>query len=172
MKKKIKIGKIIGVVLTSLVVITLSYLTTYYIDKYNLSKKVVNVTVTFDDTETYIIPNTSNLDKIGAMLEWPYMFTINNEGNTDSLYQIIIKDKDSNIERKYLSYLLIVDDKEIKEGLLSDIEEDILYVGSIMKNTSQRYNIYVWVNQDIDVENAKYEYQLSLNAIMDGGPGF
>lgn len=170
MKNKTKIGKIIGIILFTLVIIGLSYFVTYEVDNYLKKQKNVNIEVTFDDTEFYTIPYTKKSDKETMLKEWPYMFTIKSSGNAKGLYQIIIKDKViNNIKRENLEYVLILDEKEVKTGLLSDISNNVLYESSI-KNSSQRYKLYIW-NKD-DIEKCEYSYQITINAIYEGGPGF
>lgn len=169
--KKYKVKKVIIFIIISFIIIGGSYIGTYYMDKFN-DQGTANLKVVFDDTNTYQIPNVNKLTKEKALEEWPYMFTVSNSGDKKALYQIIIKDIEANtLERKNLHYLLMLDEKEVQEGLLSDISNDILYTGSIKKNTEQRYKLYIW-QEDVEDTNLLYEYQLSFNAINDGGPGF
>ncbi len=163
--------KIIGVILLCLVMGVVAYYGTLYID--NLRKGGdVNVTVTFDDTETYVIPSIEKMDKEKALKEWPYMMDVENTGSGKGLYQIIITDKEtSTIKRDKLDYLLYLNDKEIKSGKLKDIKDNILYTGEIEGKTKQRYKLYIWVNSEVD-EKDIYEYKLEFNTIKSGGPGF
>lgn len=163
--------KIIGVILLCLVMGVVAYYGTLYID--NLRKGGdVNVTVTFDDTETYVIPSIEKMDKEKALKEWPYMMDVENTGSGKGLYQIIITDKEtSTIKRDKLDYLLYLNDKEIKSGKLKDIKDNILYTGEIEGKTKQRYKLYIWVNTEVEKESV-YEYKLEFNTIKTGGPGF
>ena len=97
--------KIIGVILLCLVMGVVAYYGTLYID--NLRKGGdVNVTVTFDDTETYVIPSIEKMDKEKALKEWPYMMEVDNTGSGKGLYQIIITDVEtSTIKRDKLDYV-------------------------------------------------------------------
>lgn len=171
--KKNRIGKIILIIFLSLVIIGISYMGSYYIDKFYKYYGEVVLKVTFDDTETYVIPNVLKSSKEESLETWPYMFTVTNDGSRKGLYQIIIKDiKTSTIERDVLKYLLVLDDKEVKEGNLDEITNDVLYTYEVKKNTSQRYKLYIWVESDKTTNEDIYEYQITLNAIKDGGPGF
>ena len=163
--------KIIGVILLCLVMGVVAYYGTLYID--NLRKGGdVNVTVTFDDTETYVIPSIEKMNKEKALKEWPYMMDVENTGSGKGLYQIIITDKEtSTIKRDKLDYLLYLDDKEIKSGKLKDVKDNILYTGEINGKTKQRYKLYIWVNSEVEKESV-YEYKLEFNTIKSGGPGF
>ena len=170
--KKNKIGKVILIIFMSLIIAGIAYMGSYYIDKLYKYYGEVELKVTFDDTETYLIPNVLNSNKQEALETWPYMFTIENNGNRKGLYQIIIKDINSTIDRTNLKYLLVLDDKEVKEGNLSDVTSDILYTYEINKNTSQRFKLYIWVENEETTKEDIYEYQITFNAIKDGGPGF
>lgn len=177
--KKNKIGKkilkIVLVIILSLVMGVIAYKGSFYLDKIFKYYGKAEIKVTFDDTKSYVIPNVSNSNKEEALETWPYMFTIENEGNRKGLYQIIIKDMEtSTIARTNLQYVLMMDDKEVATGNLDAITNDILYTGDINKDSSQRYKLYIWVtdHETNDEKEDVYEYQLSLNAIKEGGPGF
>lgn len=171
--KRSKIGKVILIIFLSLIIMVASYMVSYYIDKLYRYSGTASITVTFDDTETYVIPNTLETTREEALKTWPYMFTIENNGNRKGLYQIIIKDVDtSTIKREDLHYTLILDEQELKSGKLNEISDDILYTHKIDKKANQRYKIYIWSESADTTKDDIYEYQISLNAIKDGGPGF
>ena len=163
--------RIIGVILLCGVIGVGAYFGTLYYD--NLKKGGdVNVTVTFDDTETYTIPSIQKMNKESALKEWPYIMEVNNTGSGKGLYQIIITDeKKSTIERDKLGYSLYLDDKEITSGKLSDIKDNTLYTSEINGNTKQKYKLYIWVTEEVEKESI-YEYKLDFNTIKSGGPGF
>ena len=163
--------KIIGVILLCILVGIGAYFGTLYLD--NLKRGGdVKVTVTFDDTESYVIPSIEKMDKEKALKEWPYMLEVNNTGSGKGLYQIIITDLEkSTIKRDSLDYSLYLDDKEIGSGKLKDIKNNILYTGEINAKTKQKYKLYIWVTSDVEKESI-YEYKLEFNTIKSGGPGF
>lgn len=163
--------RIIGVIILCLIVGVGAYYGSLYLDKLNKGGEV-NLTVTFDDTETYTIPNVSKIDKEKALEEWPYMMEVSNTGNGKGLYQIIITDTDkSTIKRDKLEYLLKLDDKEVASGKLDSIKDNVLYIGEIDGNTKQKYKLYIWVTSEVS-EKDIYEYRLEFNTIKSGGPGF
>ena len=163
--------RIIGVIILCLIVGVGAYYGSLYLDKLNKGGEV-NLTVTFDDTETYTIPNVSKIDKEKALEEWPYMMEVSNTGNGKGLYQIIITDTDkSTIKRDKLEYLLKLDDKEVTSGKLDSIKDNVLYIGEIDGNTKQKYKLYIWVTSEVS-EKDIYEYRLEFNTIKSGGPGF
>ena len=163
--------RIIGVILLCAVIGVGAYFGTLYMDKMKKGGEV-NVTVTFDDTETYTIPSIEKMDKEKALKEWPYIMEVNNSGNAKGLYQIIITDVEkSTIKREVLDYSLYLEDKEVTSGKLKDIKNNILYTGEINGNTKQKYKLYIWVTSDVEKESV-YEYKLEFNTIKAGGPGF
>ncbi len=186
MKRKILI------IVLSIALCIVSGVLAYFISlKVDMAKKggSVDVTVTFDDTETYVIPTLKKMSKEEALKEWPYKITVNNTGTAKGLYQIIIEDEKESIKRDNLDYALYLDEKEIKEGHLKDVKNNILYNYEINANTTQKYDLYIWntVEEEKDekeenkdnkekkeneVKESKYEYKLTFNTIKDGGPGF
>jgi len=200
MKKKTKTPKKNNKILKIIIILILcvgfgfaSYFITYQIDK-NKKGGDVKLTVTFDDTETYIIPSITKMSEEDAMKEWPYIINLENKGTGKGLYQILIKDaKDSTIKRDYLSYALYLGDKKVVSDELKNIKDNILYTYEIDGKTKQKYELYIWVSKDLPEESneevkegseenkeeeknekkeTKYEYSLEFNTIKAGGPGF
>ena len=173
MRKKRMIKKVMITIILCIICGIGSYFGTLFLD--NLRKGGnVSMKVTFDDTKSYVIPSVKKMTKDEALKEWPYMMDVHNEGNAKGLYQIIIKEKEkSNIQKDVLSYTLFLDDKEVSEGKVSDIKNNVLYTYEIDGGKKQRYKLYIWVNDDIDDSEEKvYEYELTFNTIKAGGPGF
>ena len=169
MKKKVV--KFILIVLLFIGAIVGSYFITHFVDRYNAKNKEAIIDVIFDDNEYYIMPNNDVLDYDEALLEWPYKFCVSNSGNTTGLYQIIIMDdKENDINRDDLKYILFENDKEIKKGNLKDIKNDILYESNIKKDSENSYKLYIYNSKETD--GKIYKYSVKLNAIMEGGPGF
>ena len=163
--------RIIGVILLCGIIGVGAYFGTLYLDKLNKGGDV-NLTVTFDDTESYVIPSVKKMTKEEALKEWPYIMEADNTGSGKGLFQMIITDVDtSTIKRDNLEYVLELDDKEISSGKLKDIKDNILYTGEIEGKTKQKYKLYIWVTTEVD-EKSVYEYKLEFNTIKTGGPGF
>ena len=168
MKKKIMI------IIMSIVLCMISGVLAYYITlKIDMARKggSVDLKVTFDDTESYVIPSIKKMNKEEALKEWPYKITVNNSGTAKGLYQILIEDVSDSIKREDLDYVLYLDEKEIKEGHLKDINDNLLYTYEINANTTQKYDLYIWSSVD-QKDESTYEYKLTFNAIKAGGPGF
>ena len=167
-----KKGKIIiiGVILGILSGV-FGYFGTFYLDKLRKGGEV-NVSVTYEDVEEFTLENNKKLDKDDALKEWPYIFHMENSGNAKGLYQIKIIDFDENtIKREDLSFVFMINDKEIKSGKLNDLSKDILYNGEIDGNTKQDFKLYIWSNKDYQEEDV-FKYKLDIQVIKTGGPGF
>ena len=163
--------RIIGVIFLCGIIGVGAYFGTLYLDKLKKGGEV-NLTVTFDDTESYIIPSVKKMTKEEALKEWPYIMEVDNSGSGKGLYQLIITDVDtSTIKRDNLEYILELDDKEVSSGKLSAIKDNILYTGEIEGNTKQKFKLFIWVVSEVD-EKDTYEYKLEFNTIKTGGPGF
>ena len=163
--------RIIGVIFLCVVIGVGAYFGTLYLDKLKQGGDV-NVTVTFDDTETFTLETIKKMDKQSALKEWPYIVNIENTGSGKGLYQIIITDeKKSTIDRDFLEYSLYLDDEEVTSGKMKDIKDNILYTGEIKGNTKQTYKLYIWVIEEVEKDSI-YEYKLEFNTIKAGGPGF
>jgi hypothetical protein len=165
--------RIIGVIILCAIIGVGAYFGTMYLDKLRKGGEV-NVTVTFDDTETFKLESVKKMDKEKALKEWPYIMNVENTGSGKGLYQIIITDiETSTIPRDKLEYVLKLDDKEIASGNLKDVKDNILYTGEIEGNTKQEFKLYIWVIVDaFNYEEDNYEYKLEFNTIKSGGPGF
>ena len=161
---------IIGIVLAILSGV-LGYFGTLYLDKLRKGGEV-NVSVTYEDVEEFTLENKKKLDKDDALKEWPYIFHVENTGNAKGLYQIKIIDLDGNtIKREDLSFVLMMDDKEIKSGKLNELKENILYTGEIEGTVKQDFKLYIWSCEDY-MEEDIYKYKLDIVVIKTGGPGF
>ena len=163
--------RIVSIIFLCLIIGVVAYFATFYLDKLRKGGDV-KVTVTFDDTETYVIPSNKKMKKEEALKEWPYIMEVNNTGSGKGLYQIIITDgEEVTIKRDSLEYALYLDDVEVFSGKLKDIKNNILYTGEITGNTKQKFKLYIWVISDVE-EKDVYEYKLEFNTIKSGGPGF
>ncbi len=169
MKKRVK--RMIIIVILCLISGILSYFGTLFLDKLKKGGDV-QVSVTFDDTETYEIPSVQKMDKDTALKEWPYIITLENSGTSKGLYQIMIEDEEkSTIKRDDLEYVLFLDDKEVANGNLGKIKDNLLYTYEIEGKKEQKYKLYIWVINDVE-DDSIYTYHLNFNVIKTGGPGF
>lgn len=91
MKKRLLIGRIIGFIGICIFAMGLSYTVTYYMDK--VLYEDISLLVTFEDTETFKLENTSKLEKTEALNTYPYIFSIENNGLGSVTYQIKIQEE-------------------------------------------------------------------------------
>ena len=99
--------KIVGVIFLCLIIGVLSYFGTLYLDKLKQGGEV-KVTVTFDDTNTYIIPSIKKMDKEEALDEWPYIMEVENDGSGKALYQIIITQQIMSLKSLNILIIMII----------------------------------------------------------------
>jgi len=163
--------RIIGVIILCAIIGVGAYFGTLYMDKLRKGGDV-NVTVTFDDTETFTLESIKKMDKEMALKEWPYIINVENTGSGKGLYQVIITDMEkSTIKREKLEYSLLLNEKEVASGKLENIKDNVLYTGEIEGNSKQEFKLYVWVIDEVETDSL-YEYKLEFNTIKSGGPGF
>ena len=164
--KLIVIGVILGILSG-----VMGYFGTLYLDKLKKGGEV-NIKVTLEDTDEFKLENNKKQTKEDALKEWPYIFYIDNSGDGKGLYQIKMIDSESNtIKREDLSYVLLLDDKEIKSGKLGELKDNLLYQGEILGNIKQSFKLYVYLENDYQEEDL-YQYKIDVVVIKSGGPGF
>ncbi|MBQ8472328.1 MAG: hypothetical protein IJ501_02365 [Bacilli bacterium] len=153
--KRILIGKIIGTLGLILFTTGLSYLITYQLDRDKFQD--INILVTFEDSKEFTLENLNKLDKESAMLTYPYIFEVKNEGKSKTSYKIKIKNLElNNLEKENLNYILIKNDLEVKSGSLIDLEDNLLYNTNILKKEIDIYKLYIYLNQEIEDVSCKY----------------
>ena len=157
--KRNKVGKIILFIGICLFMTSLGYVVTKYLDK-NLYLNT-NLLVTFEDYKEFNLENTDVLTKDEAILEYPNKFIIENRSLKNVNYSIKLIEIDSNIENDKLNYILYKNDKEIKSGLLSEID-DILYQTDISIKKKDYYKLYIYLNEK--EEEPKYTYKLEVTS--------
>ena len=130
---------------------------------YHISKKFVkdtNVKITFEDNETFTLEDVSELSEEEALKLWPYIFHMENEGNREANFKLVISDVSGDIKRDNLDYFLMRDDKKVASGHLKDLKDNILYKGEINKKEKNDYKLYIWVTSKD--AGTKYEYSIKL----------
>ena len=168
---KSKIYLIVSTLIFSIIAFIIGFYLTLAIDKAKGGEDV-NIKVTYEDSETYIIPSVKKMTKDEALKEWPYIVHVENTGSDKGLFQIIIKDIDkSTIKRDDLDYILEEDKIEVSKGNLNTLKNNILFEGEIDGKEEKVYKLYIYTTKDFDVKDT-YEYKLEFNAIKTGGPGF
>ena len=155
MKKWIKrIGLILLLIAVGALLAFGSY---YYSKKY---VKNTNIKITFEDNESFTLEDVTELSEEEALKLWPYIFHMENEGNREANFKLVISDVSGDIKRDNLDYFLMRDDKKVTSGHLKDLEDNIIYKGSIDKKEKNDYKLYIWVTSKDAGE--KYEYSIKL----------
>ena len=155
-----KVGKIIGVILLCIFVTGISYVVSLYVDKNKYGD--INVIATFEDTEEFKLENTNKQTKEEALKNYPYIFTLENKSLANLDFDLTIDDKLSEgLDRSSLDYIILVNDKEVASGSLSDIKDNVLLKNSIGKKKADTYKVYIYFNEKL--ENVEYSYSLKVN---------
>lgn len=106
-----------------------------------------------------------------------YLFRIENRKTGSTSYNLYIEDTPYNLvndgctmettlSRSDLSYQLKMNDRIIKQGLMSEIEDNLLDTRSINIDVSNEYELIVWINENaVDWEGKHYHYQVSLEEV-------
>ncbi len=162
MKKRILVGKIIGVIGLCIFAMGMSYIVTRSVEKARYSD--INLLVTFEDTEEFTLENTKKLTKDEALETYPYIFTIENKSKREASFNIVLDDnRENNVARDSLQYIIMKDDKEIVSGDLKSIALDnIIGSGKIKENSKETYKVYIYLTEDI--KDASYTYALKIDS--------
>ena len=162
MKSNIKIA----IALIILVIFTV--IATYFSFLFFTNKKPKIIT----NISIYLQNNTPEIKESTDTEDDPsYLFSIVNNSEVAVKYNVTIKDnsKDSDgIKREYLRYELLKNNKVLSEGLLSEINNDILLTEQIDANSKEEYTLKINVDEsvDIDLENNFYNYDLKVEPIL------
>ena len=156
---KSKVGKFILVVGICLFIVGVSYIVTKYLDK-NLYLNT-NLLVTFEDTKEFNLESTEVYSKSEAMNVYPNHFKVENRSLKTVKYNVILKEIDSNINKDNLSYILYLNDKEVKSGKIKEIE-DILYTNNIGIKKTDIYKLYLYLTEK--EEEPKYNYKIEIES--------
>ena len=154
-----KFGKIVGFIGLCLFAVGASYFLTQYLDK-NLYLNT-ELEVTFEDTKEFTLENKNKLTKEEAVKEYPNRILVENKSLKKVDYTISIDNKNTdNLDS--LNYVLYLNDKEVKEGNLKDLKDNILYETKIEKKKTDTYKLYVYLTKDI--EDIDYTYTIVVNS--------
>ena len=121
MKKRLLIGKIIGFIGIIIFAMGISYVITFYSERKKYQD--INLLVTFEDTKTFKIEKLQ--DKELTLKTYPYKFTVKNKNKSNISYKIKIKDINLDIKRNDLNYVLLKNDKQVKEDSFKNLNNHI-----------------------------------------------
>ena len=157
---KLKLGKIIGFIGICIFVAGLSYILTKSLDK-NLYLNT-NILVTFEDSKEFSLENTNQLTKEEALNNYPNIFKVENKSLKSVKYDIILEETESSLDKDDLNYILYLNDKEIKDGKISDLENNVLYSNSLKIKGLDTYKLYLYLNEE--KEEVTYNYKIKVNS--------
>ncbi len=155
--KRVSVGKFIGFIGLCIFVVGISYIVTKYLDK-NLYLNT-NLLVTFEDTREFTIENMNKMSKEEAEKEYPNKFTVENKSLKNVEYTILLKEISPSSKEK-INYILYLNDKEVKEGKLSEID-DVLYTTSISLKKTDTYKLYLYYRETDDSE---FKYSIEITS--------
>lgn len=152
-----KIGKLIGFIGICIFVAGISFILTKYLDK-NMYLNT-ELLVTFEDTKEFKLENTNKLAKDEALKTYPNTFKIENKSLKKVSYQVNIETKD---KLDKINYILYLDDKEIGDGKLSDLKDNILYENNIDRKKEDTYKLYLYLIEE--EENFDFTYSIVVDS--------
>ena len=155
-----KIGKIILFIGICLFMVGLGYIVTKYLDK-NMYLNT-NLLITFEDTKEFNLESTEVYDKESATNVYPNKFNVQNNSLKNVKYNVILKEIDSNVDKDKLGYILYLNDKEVKDGNISDIK-DILYTTNINIKKKDYYKLYIYLKEKVSDPIFNYKLEVTSN---------
>ena len=157
---KLKLSKLVGFIGICIFVAGLSYVLTKHLDK-NLYLNT-NILVTFEDTKEFSLESFEKLTKDEALKTYPNIFKVQNKSLKSVKYDVILDEIESNIEPTDLSYILYLNDKEVKNGSISDIKNNVLYSNTLGIKKLDIYKLYLYLNSEKN--EVKYNYSIKINS--------
>lgn len=174
MKKRVLLI-LAGVALFAFIVsMSFVWYTFFYRDTFNGNISSVEISIS-NDNNTISEGNSIPLSKEEASKLKPYEFKVVNKKNNLEYYRVIIEDAiisdDVNytnkdlLDRSQLEYKLMLNGKEIKSGMLSNIKNNILDTRSLEANMSNHYQLWVYVSekaQNTAWQNKYYHFTVKV----------
>ena len=166
---------LVGAILLAVSIFLLSYYSFTYFNNRRPQVDVNNLEVVFsDDGKLNLneqVPTDDNqIDNITS-----YNFKIKNKSSKTVTYQLLIEDyaTDSSkdlLSRKYLNYELALNGKFLKQDKLSNVKNNIIDTRTISKESTDEYELKVWVSTDVDSTEwmgKSYNYNVSINPLIN-----
>lgn len=158
-----------GIALFSFILATSMLWYRFFYGTSNVNNSTGTITVQVNNTnntidESGLIP----LDDETALSLKPYKFTVKNNGDNDSIYNVLIEDSiisdDASysnkelLSRKQLRYQLVLNNIVIGSGSLSDIKNNILDTRNIGANQVNKYQLRIYVGENAVNTNWQNKY--------------
>ena len=119
-------------------------------------------------TDMLKITNINKLnDKIGKTNINKKEVTFTIDGKVNDEFSIEIYSIGNKLDKKYINYILLENNKEIKLDKLNNCEEKnngglVLYKGKIKKNT--QYKIKMWIDTEYDEKANNISYEVKIQS--------
>lgn len=100
----------------------------------------------------------------------PHTFNVTNRGNVDALYKVMIYDSNNgmgDVSLDLVHYELILNNKIVKRGAFSDISNNVLDSRKINSNSTNEYNLKVWLDDEIVDDDIKFTYSLKIMPVVE-----
>ena len=156
--------KLIVLILTILLVIALLACLFF---KFFMGKNpalITNLDIVFNDSEQSYEAGDDNLQYSSS-----YSFKVVNNNSVNTAYSITISDNsedENSIERKYIHYQLILNNKIVHAGELSDIKNNVIDTRIIEGGYTNNYTLKVWTDE-VNTNNKTYEYKLKISKVVE-----
>ena len=153
------VGKIIGIIGLCTLAAGIGFIVTKYLDK-NLYLDT-NLLVKFEDFKEFNLESTDVLDREEALKTYPNKFSVENKGLKGVKYSIILKEKECNVSKNNLSFILYLNDKEVKSGKILELDE-VLYSNTLGLKKTDNYKLYIYLTEK--EEDPKFTYTLEVKS--------
>ncbi len=108
----------------------------------------------------------------------PYTFKVTNKSYSDSHYQILLEEEpvsnqvgyrqEDLLKRDQLNYSLVLNGKEVKNGRLSSLKNNVLDERVLQGTAENQYRLTVWVHDQVkegEWENKYYHYKVTIKVL-------
>ncbi len=134
--------------------------------------EIANLQIQLEDNGNVVMMNDAVPVEADSPSIIPYHFSIKNIGNNDSIYKIYLddtlEDASNTLLPNQLEYSLSLNGIEIKDGFISDLENNLLDIRDIASESVNDYILKVWISADAfntAWQGKTYNYQI----IVKGG---
>lgn len=126
---------------------------------------VSSLQVSLTESSKSVSTDDSSIDLVA-----PHTFNVFNKGSLDVPYKVMISTNNNSMGGESLDlvhYQLILNSKIVKQGSISDISNNILDARTIKGNTTNEYNLKVWLDDDIVDDDIKFSYSLKILPVSE-----
>lgn len=165
----------IGGITLIVAIFLIAYYSFMYFSERQPKMEINTLEIVLSDEGKVNLTEQSPIDDSQSNTIEPYKFTVKNNGETTTIYQLLIEDfvTDKNtklLSRKHLNYELVLNDVVIKKENLSKVENNILDTKTLAPNSENNYELRIWVTGDINSTEwmgKSYNYNVTINPITN-----